>query len=152
MVTPRFWRRRLGGQCQGKAADLTLGAGKCDGTAHEADHLVDVGEAEADAFVAAGETTVGLDEGAEDVLALVGGDADAGVPDDEIDGMGRGAEVRLMLPLTALRAEETVEPTTPAVRTHAALHILVVEDEARIRDSLSRKMDTGVPNQGQILI
>ncbi len=48
--------------------------------------------------------------------------------------LGRGAEVRLMLPLTALRAEETVEPTTPAVRTHAALHILVVEDEVAVGD------------------
>lgn len=47
---------------------------------------------------------------------------------------GRGTQVRLMLPLTALRAEEAVERTAPAIPARAALHILVVEDEVAVGD------------------
>lgn len=52
-------------------------------------HLVHIGKAHADPVVRARQAAVGLGKRLEDVLDLAGGDADAGIPDSQVDSSGR---------------------------------------------------------------
>ncbi|MFO1014560.1 MAG: ATP-binding protein [Caulobacteraceae bacterium] len=47
---------------------------------------------------------------------------------------GQGTTVRILLPLTSLRADEALEAPTPVVRTARKLHVLLVEDEPAVGD------------------
>ncbi len=78
------------GEVEGGA--LADGAVDADGAAHEFDEALADDEAEAGAAVFAGGGGVDLGEGAEEAVDAVGGDADAGVVDDELDGAGAGGE------------------------------------------------------------
>ena len=70
-----------------RASDAEL-AGYMDGALHGFDEARRDGEAKAGAAVATGGGGVGLGEGFEDVIELVGGDADSGVGDAEAEKVG----------------------------------------------------------------
>lgn len=73
------------GDGYGETGPLAGLAFDTDGPTMQARHLADEDETEAGALGVAGEAGIELNEGLEEILDLVGMDADAGIPDGEVE-------------------------------------------------------------------
>ncbi len=133
------------GQEQGERAALTGCAVQLDLAAEEAGQLAADGEPESGAAVLAAGAAVGLLEGLEDDLLLVGGDADARVGHREGDDEFLGAQVLALVAQCPGRPAADGEGHPPVARELEGVG-------QEILQNLLEPLDVGLDGAGQIAV